>query len=246
MDLPEYHIQTIPNSRRYQHHGYGSSNGGVRPGGSAFSRTSYPGLDTVLEEMKRLVTEYKGHPEIRDRAVAVTAGIPRDIRTALPDRRNFHNIASAIYDWMKRNIEYVRDPDGIEWLQTPLKTLEVGYGDCDDMATLAAALMGSIGIPTRFKVVKADPNNRERYSHVYLEYQADGQWKPFDPTLHTKAGDGIGEAQIYGSRTISLDDCQSCGSLSDVETTKGKVFITGMLGFGAWLGYRYYRRNFNN
>lgn len=245
MKYPEFHITPIPNSRR-QPHGYGGANGGVRPGGSAFTRMYYPGLDKVLDEMKRLVTEYKGNPEIRDKAVALTAGIPRDIRTGLPDRRNFDNIASKIYDWMKKNIAYVRDPDEIEWLQTPLKTLDVGYGDCDDQATLAGALLGSIGVPTRFKVVKADPNNRSRYSHVYLEYRANGEWKPFDTTLHSKAGDGISDSRIYGSRTILLDDCAACGGLSDsFSGTKSRWFIGSVAVIGSWLGYRYYKRNFN-
>lgn len=179
----------------------------VNPGiGSGFSRKSYPGLSGVLREIKRLIQKFTGDPQLRDLAVKITAGASPDPRTGLPDRRNYDHLAQAIYFWMKRNIQYVRDPYGIEWLQSPDVTVKRGYGDCDDQAILGASLMSAIGIPTRLAVVKANPKHPDEFTHVYVEYQANGVWKPFDPTLHARAGVGIPENRILGRKTVSLDD----------------------------------------
>ncbi|MFH5833744.1 transglutaminase family protein [Halalkalibaculum sp. DA384] len=252
--LAQQHTTEHPNSQRSTPRLAGGT-GSVRPANSpTLERLPYPGLNGVLERMREMVEKYKGHPKIRDWAVKITAGTPRDIRTGLPDRRNFHNIADAVYQWMKKNVAYVRDPHDIEWLQSPIRTLEkreglkYGYGDCDDQSIAAATLLSSIGIPTRFKVVKADPGKPNAYSHVYLEYKADGQWKPFDPTLHTQAGDGLKDHQIFASRTIPLGDplhdslhgCRCSGDgLSGIPgitywKLTGVVLLAGALALSWW------------
>jgi len=166
----------------------------------------YPGLNGVLDAMRTYVLKYKADPRIRSKAVAITASIAQDPRTGHPDRRNYSQVAGAVYNWVNHNIAYVRDPDAVEYLQSPPKTLQYGYGDCDDLATLSAALLSSIGVPTRFKVVKADPRNRGSFSHVYVEYLDRGEWIPFDITLHSHAGAGIADSAIYGKRTVTIDD----------------------------------------
>lgn len=257
MALPSINISRIPNSQRSTPRLTGG-NGSVRPGNSRFlMRKDYPGLDAVLGKMKQLVKQYKGSPKIRDKAFEITKGISKDPRTNLPDRRNYHNIATAVYKWMKKNIAYVRDPDGIEWLQTPVVTLKQGYGDCDDLSVLAGALLSSIGLPTRFKVVKANPSKPSSYSHVYLEYQANGSWKPFDPTLHTKAGDGLDDSRILGSKTVSLSDglagcgcgcggdCGSQDGLSDVMPNYNWNLI-GVIMLGTAFGFGFWKQNLAN
>jgi hypothetical protein len=249
MNIPTIQIEQFPNSQPVNTATDGGT-GSVRAASSPFIiRKDYPGLDTVLDEMKRLVKENKGNPEIRDKAVAITSGIKKDARTGLPNRRDFHAIATAVYDWMKKNIEYVRDPDGIEWLQTPQKTLEIGYGDCDDQSIVAGALLSSIGVPTRFKVVKSNPQKPSAYTHVYLEYKANGNWKPFDPTLHTKAGDGLSDAQILESKIVDLSDglagCNCNAALNDGITINNETKIIGGILIASALGFWYWKRQIN-
>jgi len=174
---------------------------GGRP---TFSRRRYPGLNGVLHEMKKLVQKFRGNPIIRDKAMEITGSISSDSRTGLPNRRDFDAIAGAVYTWMNAHIQYVRDPVNVEWLQSPDVTLQKGYGDCDDHSILAASLLESIGVPSRFVIVKANPYNRSQYSHVYVEYLAEGTWKPFDTTLHSSAGLGVPSARVFGRRTIDL------------------------------------------
>lgn len=76
----------------------------------------------------------------------------------------------AIQQWVQENIRYVRDPiddtGGVELVQTPQKTLDYAAGDCDDQATLTAALLSSIGHPARFIAVGF---NGEGLSHVLTQ-----------------------------------------------------------------------------
>jgi transglutaminase-like putative cysteine protease len=63
----------------------------------------------------------------------------------------------SLQGWVQDSIRYIQDPTddtgGVELVQTPQKTLEYQAGDCDDQATLLAALLSSIGHPARFMAV---------------------------------------------------------------------------------------------
>lgn len=85
-----------------------------------------------------------------------------------------------------QGIRYVRDVHEVETLASPAKTLLMRVGDCDDKATLLAALLESIGYPTRFVVAGYfQPGEVE---HVYLQVHAAGQWIDLDPTEHESIG----------------------------------------------------------
>jgi len=52
----------------------------------------------------------------------------------------------AIGHWVGVNVKYVSDPNGLEYVASPLETLRIGAGDCDDFAVLIASLYESIGL----------------------------------------------------------------------------------------------------
>lgn len=81
----------------------------------------------------------------------------------------------ACQHFVRDQIRYIRDVDGVETLQTPPRTLDMRSGDCDDKATLLASLLGSIGFPTRFVAVGL---NDQPYSHVLCEAQLGTRWIP--------------------------------------------------------------------
>jgi transglutaminase-like putative cysteine protease len=76
----------------------------------------------------------------------------------------------SLQQWVQSNIRYIQDPTdetgGVELVQTPQKTLEYAAGDCDDQATLLAALLSAIGHPARFVAIgfKGGP-----LSHVLVQ-----------------------------------------------------------------------------
>lgn len=78
-----------------------------------------------------------------------------------------------MHRYVRDNIRYVRDVRRVETLQTPLRTLENASGDCDDKATLFAALAESIGFATRFVAYGREP---ARFSHVIAEVRHGDRW----------------------------------------------------------------------
>lgn len=181
----------------------------LRPGyhgpGATYSRRSYPGLGGVLREMKKLIERYRANPWIRSEALRITETIPADPRTGLADRRNADAIAQRLYTWINHRIAYTWDPVNVEWLQSPDVTLRNRAGDCDDHTILAASLLEAIGIRTRLVVIKANPSAPHKYTHVYIEYQSKGIWRPFDTTLHSRAGVSVPANRILGKKNVSLN-----------------------------------------
>jgi transglutaminase-like putative cysteine protease len=62
------------------------------------------------------------------------------------------------------------------------RTIELGYGDCDDMAVLLGAFLMSVGVPVRFRVV-----GFKRPQHIFVEGLTEAGWTGLDPAA--AAGD---------------------------------------------------------
>ena len=93
--------------------------------------------------------------------------------------------ARALFEYVRDRIRYVRDVAGVETLTDPVITLQRMVGDCDDQTTLLAALLESVGYPTRF--VMAGYQSRE-FEHVYMQALIHGEWVNMDPTQHEPMG----------------------------------------------------------
>ncbi len=69
------------------------------------------------------------------------------------------------------------------------------WGDCDDAAMLAGALLMIQGLPVRYKAIQARPEGD--FAHVYAEFYYGSRWIPLDTTTDTipvyAAGDAITE-----------------------------------------------------
>jgi len=112
---------------------------------------------------------------------------------ALGAPRDYRQQATRILEWVKKHIEYVPDPitaadkdgvpQGMELVQAPLRTIQRGAGDCDDQATLIAALGMVLGIPAEFATIKADPRRPNDFSHVYPRLLIGGEWTGVDSTV---------------------------------------------------------------
>ena len=113
-----------------------------------------------------------------------------DIVRSLPTR-NWMAEIRALQEFVRDSIRYVRDPVDIELVQTPEQTLEIGQGDCDDKATLLAALLHSIGHPARFVAVGFDGTGNG-FSHVLVETKVSSSgsdprdWMPLETILPDK------------------------------------------------------------
>jgi transglutaminase-like putative cysteine protease len=134
------------------------------------------GTRDTLKLMVSLVRKFKKHP----RVVQVALDLVRPLRP-----KDWMGEARVLHEYVRDSIRYVRDTRGVETLRTPLVTLDVEQGDCDDKATLLASLLEAIGHPSRFVAIGRQPAT---YSHVYVQTPVSGTWISLDPTEPVPAG----------------------------------------------------------
>jgi len=143
-----------------------------------------PGGDVGVKETLRTMSKHarKGsvNPAIRALAGRIVRGSGLGFLCAVKD---FNCEANKLFTWVKKNIRWTRDVDGVETIQSPERTLDWKFGDCDDLSTLLAALALSIGIPVKFRAIAADTSRPNSFSHVYVLLNVNGQWIPADPSI---------------------------------------------------------------
>jgi hypothetical protein len=99
---------------------------------------SFNQVRATLRQMARMIAEAKVVPEF----VNLARSIVSQAGAYGPEAE-----AEAVRLWVKGNIEFRLDPDGVEYLQAPAFTLACRFGDCDCQAALAGALLAAIGHP---------------------------------------------------------------------------------------------------
>lgn len=107
-------------------------------------------------------------------------------------QKDFEGEARRILGFVRDEIRYVKDTDGVELLHDPVTLLQLGAGDCDDKAILLASLLGSIGHQTRFIAISFEPNI---YCHVWLQDYLNGKWVDLEPTEPIPFGQSIPTAK---------------------------------------------------
>jgi len=136
------------------------------------------GVRDTLICMRDYVRDAIRDPQQRIREMAL------EIVRPLPERAYGQEVA-ALHAWVRDNIRYVQDPEGLELVATPIKTVQYGQGDCDDKSTLLAALLTSLNHPSRFAAVGLDGNP---ISHVLVETRVGDRWIPLETILNVEPG----------------------------------------------------------
>lgn len=147
------------------------------------------GIEQTLGYMKALKDDYKTNPIVRGLAMSLIAQLPQ---------KDYQKEILILTEYVKNQVRYTRDIAGVETLQTPLKTLEFGQGDCDDKSMLLAAMLESVGHHTRFKAVGMKKND---FCHVFPEVNYKGKWIALETTEPVAAGwepPGIVETMTVG------------------------------------------------
>lgn len=137
------------------------------------------GVEATLAIMSRLVKEGKKTPAIRAKAVALTSAL---------SQKNWTGEIAALHKFVRDNIRYVKDINGVETVHTADAVLRIGSGDCDDKSILLASLLESIGHPTRFVAVGFQPG---KFSHVFVQTRVGrnpGKWLSLETTEPVRVG----------------------------------------------------------
>jgi Transglutaminase-like superfamily len=139
----------------------------------------FQGTDQTVALMQQYSMGQWGSRSPKIRALALNI-----VTTAGVQEKDYIGEMVAIHEYVRDQIRYTRDVNGQETLLPPEElAFNSQAGDCDDKSMLEAALLGSIGIPSRFVTIGITP---DRMSHVYLQAKPQDQWVPLDPIMKNK------------------------------------------------------------
>jgi len=116
----------------------------------------------------------------REKSVRLTAvGLCRDL-----DQKDETGEVALIGGFVRDRIRYIKDIVFCETIQTPAVTLEIAAGDCDDKATLLAALLMSVGYPCQF--IACDQG--QGWAHVWTQALIGDKWIDLETTEAVPVG----------------------------------------------------------
>jgi hypothetical protein len=141
------------------------------------------GVDATVMKMVEMAKGRYGAKSAKIRALAIDI-----LNAARVPEKDYYGEAVAIFEWVRDNIRYLKDPIGQETLSYPEElAFNSKAADCDDKTMLVMALLGSIGIQSYPVVVGVRP---DMFSHVYLhavippgKHRMAGQVVPMDPIM---------------------------------------------------------------
>ena len=134
----------------------------------------------TVDRMKNIIDNSARNPYVREWAKKIVARVEVNNKKAE---------ASAVFNFVRDNVRYTKDPYGFEYITTPPTLLEDirlsqegrgdrPVGDCDDMCVLSLSLLKAIGFQTAIKVVSFVPS--KKFGHVYGLVKIGYDWIPVD------------------------------------------------------------------
>lgn len=120
----------------------------------------YKGFRNTLKENANLDDTLANikHIAIRDAEQVKELSITLAGETTAETARN-------IWEFIRENLTYQLDTDGIEELRTPARTLHDKIFDCDDATILTSAILINLGIPHEYRIVAYE--QKGRFGHIY-------------------------------------------------------------------------------
>jgi len=117
----------------------------------------------VLRLMKRLALRDTSDPTV----IRIAKAIRSSCKFRNQEEKEYCEIRSA-FNYIVDNVQYVLDPKKKEHVTAPKYLLtNHKWGDCDCMSTSLSAILNCLGYDNQFKVIKADKEYPDEYSHVY-------------------------------------------------------------------------------
>lgn len=150
-----------------------------------------------VEVIRKLVEEGKKDPIIRTLSEKIVQYLPP---------KDYKREVDAIYNFVIRRLRYTKDIHRVETVHTARQLLSRHRkaADCDDFVILTGALLQAIGHPVRIIIIGNNYDDKEDYSHIYLQVFVDKKWTSLDGSV---PGAKVGwEAPKYATKKIiSLD-----------------------------------------
>jgi transglutaminase-like putative cysteine protease len=153
----------------------------------------YVGTTQTIKEMRRLALAAQTHWPLRQ----IVEKTCRHLR-----QKDYLSELVALYYFVCQRVRYQRDPLTVELVKTPEATLRTGVGDCDDMATLLAALALLSGAKARFVTVGF--RRRGPFTHVYCEGldPRTNRWVVLDPVAGLRTAEMLGRVREFETHLV--------------------------------------------
>ena len=152
------------------------------------------GTKQTLRRMKELAYLGARTPQIWSLTRQLVSGKIKGFKDPCPVNHRTCE-AERILKWVQTHIRWTPDTADVETVAMPVRTIEVGAGDCDDVSVLAASMATSISLPVRFKAIAANKEYPNEFSHVYVQFNVGGKWISADPSI--KSAPLGWEAPVY-------------------------------------------------
>jgi transglutaminase-like putative cysteine protease len=155
----------------------------------------YRGTEQTIAEMRRLALAAQTDWPLRRLVERICRGL---------EAKDYLSELAALYYFVCRHIRYQRDPLTVELVKTPMATLRTGVGDCDDIATLLAAMALLCGSDAR--LVTASFKRRGPFTHVFCEAldPKTKRWVTLDPVAGPQAGQMLRRIREYKVHVIDV------------------------------------------
>lgn len=182
------------------------------------------GTQQTIDVMRHLVDEASADQNFVNLAVKIVKTVPA-----------YHDLSEveALYNWVKHNIRFTKDPVTKEKLYPPQQLLKIKAGDCDDISMLLGAFLLALGYPARLITLAANPSQPTEFSHVYVEAEVppgSGEWVPMD-AARADSEFGVAPPTYFRKRAWSLTD-NSYQDLSGASSFVHANTIRSLRGLG--------------
>ena len=162
-------------------------------------------IDDRVSWLESEINEGKRSERVRQIASGILTGKTETGEWEIPERDWQGEIAGA-FSYVRDKVRYTRDIHDVELFQKADRTLELGIGDCDDLAILLGSILGNIGYPLMIRVIST---GAPTFHHVYLlaglPPEDPKEWVPLDASQGEGPGwevSGITKQQDYEVSTF--------------------------------------------
>lgn len=134
------------------------------------------GTMATLQIMRKLALDGKTYLPLRRLALSLVSYLPQ---------KDFYGEVKALHKFVRDNVRYIKDVNGVETLHTVPVILQNMQGDCDDKAILLASMLETIGHPARFVAGGRQPG---KFSHVWVDARINNRWIGLETTMPWPCG----------------------------------------------------------
>jgi len=128
------------------------------------------GIGNEVTGYKGFRTTLKGNANLDDTLMNIKRIAIRDTFHVRELSKNLQGntveeTAQNIWEFIRENLTYKLDTEGIEELRTPARTLHDKVFDCDDATILTSAILINLGIPHEYRIVAYE--QKGKFGHIY-------------------------------------------------------------------------------